>query len=134
MSTRLAERHSDLYGLTVRSLPEWLGASHDAPIPPRVRLRIWEKNAGQCQSCRRKLASGDRWAIDHIQALILGGEHRESNLQVLCDWCHKPKTRREVAVKAKAASSRAKHFGIRQPKRGFRGWRNFKGEIVRPDD
>lgn len=99
-----------------RSLPEWSGATPDAAIPPRVRLRKWEAVGGRCECCTRKIMTGEGWALDHIVALINGGQHRESNLRVICDWCHKGKTREDVREKAITARKRSKHLGIKRRK------------------
>jgi hypothetical protein len=37
--------------------------------------------------------AGDKWQLDHIVALINGGEHRESNLAPILDAEHKAKTK-----------------------------------------
>lgn len=99
-----------------RTLPEWVGKTPDTKIPPRVRLRVWERDRGSCRNCNRKIGAGDKWGLDHDMPLILGGEHRESNLRVLCDWCHYAKSTLEVAVKSKVYRIRAKHTGIKRKK------------------
>lgn len=101
--------------MTGRSVPEWQGTTPDAVIPPRVRLRVWERAGGCCQICTRKLRPGDRWDCDHIVALANGGMNAESNLQVACGNCHKGKTARDVAEKARAHRIQAKHAGIKRP-------------------
>lgn len=106
-----------------RSSSVWHSDNHDADIPQRVRLRLFEASGGRCASCGRKLGPGDKWQADHIIALVNGGEHSEANLQVLCDWCHKGKSREDVAIKSKGARIRANHVLPRQPSqiksRGF---------------
>lgn len=97
-----------------RSTEEWIGTTDDSAIPPRVRMRVWERAAGKCQGCTRKLRPGEDWQADHVIALINGGANRESNLRLLCDWCHKAKTAQDVAQKAEAARIRAKHVGIKK--------------------
>lgn len=96
-----------------RSAALWIGKTDDQAIPPRVRLRVFEAAGGRCQCCGRKLGPGDKWQADHIIALINGGAHSEANLQCLCDWCHKAKTRQDVAEKAKSARIRQRQAGIR---------------------
>src|SRR5215475_2280497 len=66
--------------IVMREVPEWRGKSDDAPIPARVRLRIYLRHAGRCYCCGRSIRVGERWDCDHIIVLISGGEHRESNL------------------------------------------------------
>lgn len=114
-----------------RSVPEWIGKTDDTPVPPRVRLRVLERDQGCCRGpCERKLRPGDAHQTDHIVALVNGGENRERNLQTLCDWCHKEKTGDDVAEKSAVYDKRVKHLGIRKP-RSILGWRKFDGTPVR---
>lgn len=101
--------------MTGRTVEEWRGTTPDSAIPPRVRLRVWERAGGCCQICTRKLRPGDRWDCDHIVALVNGGAHAESNLQVACVSCHSAKTRADVAEKSRARRIQAHHAGIRKP-------------------
>lgn len=105
--------------MTGRSIPEWVAAHPDQAIPPRVKLRIWERCEGRCGLTGKNLMVGDPYDFDHITALINGGEHRESNLQVVCRVAHREKTKADVKVKAKVARVRQKHLGIKSG-RGFR--------------
>ena len=104
--------------MTGRTVPEWTGATPDAAIPTRVRLRVFERAGGRCQICGRKLGPADKWAVDHIVALVNGGAHAEANMQIACDWCHGAKTAVDVAEKAKSARVRARHTGAKT-KTGF---------------
>lgn len=96
-----------------RTLPEWIGKTPDTKVPPRVRLRIFEREGGKCWISGRKIRPGDLWDLDHKVALINGGEHRESNLFPALRDKHREKTREDVAAKAKTAAVRSKHLGIR---------------------
>lgn len=102
-----------------RTTKEWIADHDDQSIPPRVRLRVWDRANGHCQSCTRRIAAGDKWECDHITALINGGEHREANFQLLCSTCHKAKTSADVAEKSKVADVRKKHLGIRKSRSSF---------------
>lgn len=106
-----------------RSVPEWVGKVPDAPIPPRVRLRIFEAHGGICALTGRKIMPGDEWDCDHITALANGGEHREGNLQPVLRAAHREKTRADVAIKAKADRVRKKHLGIKTAKAKIPGSR-----------
>jgi 5-methylcytosine-specific restriction protein A len=117
----------------MRSVPEWRGRTDDSPIPPRVRLRVWERGIGHCEECGRKIMAGETWEVDHRIALILGGPHAEGNMRVVCLWCHRSKSRMEQARKAKADVVAKRHVGIRK-RRSFRVWRRFDGTIVHADD
>lgn len=110
-----------------RSVPEWIGKTDNVAIPPRVKLRLYDKANGRCIACT---TMADSFECDHIIPLILGGEHREDNLQLLCVPCHARKTRLDVKLKAKVARVRKRHIGIKKS-RTIRSWRKFSGEIVR---
>lgn len=114
----------------MRSVPEWIGKTDDAAIPPRVRLRVFDGDKGVCQcGCGIKIRSGDAWDTDHKVALANGGENRESNLQTLLRGHHRIKTRADVAQKATDYRKRKSNLGLKKP-RTIRAWRNFRGEIV----
>lgn len=93
-----------------RSVDEWIGKSDDTAIPPRVRLRVWDRERGLCHRCERKIPVGDKWIIEHRQALINGGENRETNLCLTCSWCKPQKDAEDVAIKSKTARVRARHL------------------------
>lgn len=95
----------------MRSLPEWIGASDDSPIPPRVRLRVFEAHKGVCYLSGRKIMPGEAWECDHRIALVNGGENRESNLAPALKDKHREKTDADVALKSKLYRVRAKHNG-----------------------
>jgi 5-methylcytosine-specific restriction enzyme A len=121
-----------------RELPEWIGRTPDAAIPPRIRLRIYDRFGGRCQcGCGRKIAVGESWDCEDEIAIINGGQRRESNLRPFLTEHHKEKTRRDVAVKSKTYKTRSRHVGIKRRKgRPMPGGRNspFKkklnGEVV----
>lgn len=114
----------------MREVEEWIGSHDDQAIPPRVKVRVFEKAGGKCATCTLAIVGKLRPAYDHIQALINGGKHTESNLQLLCVPCHKVKTRADVAEKAVLARKRAKHLGVKK-NRTMTTWRKFNGEVVR---
>jgi 5-methylcytosine-specific restriction endonuclease McrA len=123
-----------------RSVPEWIGATPDAKIPARVRLRVFERFGGVCQLSARKIRPGDAWEVDHIQALTNGGEHRESNLQPVLKEAHKAKTREDLKQKKKDARVRKRHLGLAKPKAPLPGSRGSKwkkkvgGGVVRREE
>lgn len=96
----------------MRSVPEWQGANDDAPIPKRVRLRVFAKYEGVCQISKRKIRAGDDWDLDHEVALRDGGRHAESNLRPVLRDKHREKTAEEAAERAHVDRMRAKHLGI----------------------
>jgi 5-methylcytosine-specific restriction endonuclease McrA len=92
-----------------RAVPEWIGKTPDSPIPDRVKLRVCDRAEGKCKKCEQPARPAQ---FDHAIPLILGGENRESNLQLLCVPCHKAKTALDVRIKAKVARVRKRHLGI----------------------
>lgn len=94
-----------------RSVPEWIGATPDAKVPPRVRARIFLRENGRCHLSGRLIRPGDQWDLDHKVALINGGQHREANLFPALRDKHREKTAEDVAIKSKVARQRAKHLG-----------------------
>lgn len=123
-----------------RSVDEWIGKTDDTPIPPRVRLRVFERAKGRCEICDRKLGPADTWEADHTVALCNGGDNREGNLRVACSWCHASKTKADVSIKSKSARVRARHLGVKKSSRPMPGskaspWkRTFSGEVVRREE
>lgn len=107
--------------MTARELPEWIGATPDSRPPARVRLRVFQRHDGRCYLSGRKIGAGDLWDLDHVKALINGGENRESNLAPALKEPHRAKTASDVAEKAKVDRIAKKHLGI-WPK--GRGWSN----------
>lgn len=106
---------------TARSVPEWIGTTPDTPVPPRVRLRVFERAKSRCHKCRRKIRAGDSWTCEHMTALINwsgeGHGNRESNLDVTCEWCLPAKNAADVAEKSRTARVKKKHLGLTKPKR-----------------
>lgn len=102
--------------MTGRAVPEWIGKTPDTPAPPRVRLRVFESAGGVCHLTGRKIWPGDEWDLDHVVALINGGENRESNLAPALREAHRAKTAQDVRTKAKAARLRKSHVGIKRRK------------------
>jgi 5-methylcytosine-specific restriction protein A len=121
-----------------RSVPEWIGKTDDTPIPPRVRLRVFDRWHGVCHISGRRIYPGDAWQCDHIVALVNGGSHCESNLAPALTEPHLGKTKEDVAEKSRVARKRKSHLGIKKPSR-FPGSRNSQwkkkmdGTVVRRD-
>lgn len=69
------------------------------------RLRIWSRNP-HCAMCGELTDLGQGTArpfeLDHIVALVNGGQDTEDNLQVLCVGCHEDKTRRDLGYAKRA--------------------------------
>lgn len=115
----------------MRQVPEWIGKTDDSPIPPRVRLRVFDRCGGICAWSQRKIGAGEHWQLDHVVALVNGGQHRESNLAPVLTEPHKAKTKLDVAEKSQMYHKRLKAVGIKR-KRWTIGGRKFDGTPVPP--
>lgn len=93
-----------------RKVQEWIGEMPDTKVPPRVRLRVFEKWGGCCYLSGQRIRPGDQWDLEDIIALINGGQNRESNKAPALKDKHKEKTARDVAEKSMIARKKAKHF------------------------
>jgi 5-methylcytosine-specific restriction endonuclease McrA len=99
---------------TARSVAEWIGKTPDSRPPAHVRLRIFERHAGRCHFSDRRIMPGEHWDVDHVKALINGGENRESNMApILRGKPHKEKTAADVAEKSRVYRKRAAHLGLK---------------------
>lgn len=121
-----------------RKVEEWIGKSDDAPVPPRIRVRVYDRHGGICHISGRKIRAGEAWDLDHIVSLINGGEHRERNLAPALKAPHKEKTKEDVAEKSRVYHKKAKNLGIslkkKSPMPGSKasGWkRKFDGTVVK---
>lgn len=102
-----------------RTVEIWEGKNDDTPAPPRVRARVFVREGGKCHRCGRKIGPADRWTLEHVIALILGGKNREDNLACTCEWCLPIKNAEDQAAKSKLADIRERHLGIKPAKRPF---------------
>lgn len=110
-----------------REVPEWIGKTDNTALPPRVKIRVFDRFGGKCAECGRKLGvAGEDPEFDHITALINGGENRETNFQCLCRGCHRAKTNIDVATKSKDRRVKAKHLGIEKKKQRLPGSKGTK--------
>ncbi len=114
----------------VRANDEWIGTTDDTPVPPRVKLRVFQRYQGTCYLSGRKIRPGDAWQTEHVIALCNGGENRETNLKPALVDPHKVKTAQDRRIKAKDDRVRQKHLGIKKKRR----WpsRKFDGTVVWP--
>ena len=104
-----------------RSVKEWVGATPDTPVPPRVKLRVLKRYRYRCYLSKIEIKPGDKWDVDHVLAIINGGENRESNLAPALKVKHVEKTKVDLSIKAKRDKSHKKRFGITKPKKSMPG-------------
>jgi 5-methylcytosine-specific restriction enzyme A len=59
-----------------------------------------------------KIHPGQKWELDHIIPLAMGGPDTIENIQILCKICHDFKTyNKDILEIAKAKRLETKHFG-----------------------
>jgi 5-methylcytosine-specific restriction endonuclease McrA len=95
-----------------RKVAEWHGKSDDTPIPPRVKLRIFDRYDQRCGHCNLLIVGKLLPQYDHIVALINGGANRESNIRLLCSECHKVKSAGDVRIKSVTNRKRSRRLKI----------------------
>lgn len=122
----------------MRSVDEWIGKNDDAMPPERVRLRVFERHGGVCHLSGRKIRPGEKWEVEHVLAISLGGENRESNMAPALVAPHRIKTAQDRRTKARNDKVRKRHLGIRKPSKmaGSRDskWkRKLNGQVVLRD-
>lgn len=86
-------------------------------LSPRERLAMFEKHRGICCLCEAKITVADKWIVEHIIALELGGGNEDANLGPAHAKCAKMKTREDHRIGAKLKRVRQKHLGIRDEKK-----------------
>jgi 5-methylcytosine-specific restriction endonuclease McrA len=98
---------------------------------------VFERCNGRCHRCGRKIGAADSWTLEHLLALILGGQNRETNLDLTCSWCLPAKNAEDQTAKSKIAAVAKRHHGVqraRQTMPGSRasGWkRRMDGTVER---
>lgn len=109
-----------------------VGTTARGRLSRRDRLSVWEAHGGVCVLCGNKINPTDKWVVEHIRALALGGLDTKDNMGPAHHFCAAEKTAGnsgDIAKIAKAKRRKARHLGIRKP-RTITRWRKFNGEIV----
>jgi 5-methylcytosine-specific restriction protein A len=93
------------------------------------RIGVFDRAGGVCCLCGIVIQAerGQRFIIEHIKPLWLGGADDETNMGPAHERCAIDKTAGEAPVKAKGDRIRAKHLGVKKRRRTIPG-RRFNGE------
>jgi 5-methylcytosine-specific restriction enzyme A len=94
-----------------RAVQEWIGKTDDHRAPGSVRDRL-KLQFPNCNICGRRIEATESMALDHVVALINGGENREGNLRPVHQSCHAIKSADDVGEKSRVAAKRKKHHGL----------------------
>lgn len=96
-------------------------------ITTAMRLRIWTAHNGVCHLCQLPIHAerGEKWHVEHIKPIWLGGADDEPNMAPAHIDCHSPKTKEEAAARAKTNRIAARNVGalpspkVKLKSRGF---------------
>ena len=87
-------------------------------LTPHRRLHVWEKTGGTCVLCDGKIDGvRERWIVEHIRALELGGKDDLSNMAPAHEACALAKTQEDHSHAARAKRQKIRHIGADEPKR-----------------
>jgi 5-methylcytosine-specific restriction endonuclease McrA len=98
-----------------------------SPARPKLtakqRAEIFRDNEGRCHICTRKIAPGESWDAEHPLARGLGGSDKPKDLRPAHVDCHKPKTREDRRIMAKADRSLKRYIGVKRTRNPLPGSR-----------
>ncbi|AWN41421.1 HNH endonuclease [Methylobacterium durans] len=104
--------------------PEDISTTRRSCLSPRRRLQAWERTNGKCVVCGDRIdGARDRWIIEHIRALELGGADELDNMGPAHEACGREKTRDDHARAAQAKRQKLRHIGAAAPERPLPGSR-----------
>lgn len=79
------------------------------------RLRIWEAHKGICVLCKLKIDGvREKWTIEHILALVLGGTDTDDNCGPAHETCRRAKDKNDLRDAAKCKRIKMRHIGIKK--------------------
>ena len=111
---------------------EDVGTTRRRSLSGRRRLQAWEQTGGTCVVCGQRIDGvRERWIVEHIRALELGGADGIENLGPAHEPCGREKTRDDHARAAKAKRQKIRHLGAAVIARPFPGSRTsaFKRKV-----
>lgn len=96
---------------------EDVGTTARRRMTPTRALRAWENTKGVCVTCGRPIdGTKERWFVEHIRALELGGKDEDDNLgPAHVNVCKAVKDAADHASAAKAKRMKRERLGIRPP-------------------
>ena len=91
---------------------EDVGTTKRRSLSGRRRLEVWEKTGGTCVLCDRRIDGvRERWIVEHIRALELGGTDDIDNMGPAHEACGREKTLDDHARAAEAKRQKIRHLG-----------------------
>lgn len=118
-----------------------VGTTKRRSMSPRRRLRIWEAHRGMCCLCNQAIdGTREKWIVEHLRALELGGEDEDANCAPAHASCGLEKTSDDHARAAKAKRVKQRQLGIKAASktpmpfgRNSPFKRTMSGKVVRRD-
>lgn len=119
---QLAKNHAEwkakVHANGQRLHKEWIGATPDTPVPPRVALRITDTWDRKCFLTGVpfgpiKPEMEHKWPLHKCRGV---NGNRESNLRPVFPQAHKKKTSEEKSARAKADRAATAHMGLKKTK------------------
>lgn len=114
-----------------------VGTTRRRKLTPHQQLKVWEKTSGVCVLCGRTIdAVRERWIVEHLRALELGGDDGFGNMGPAHEICARDKTRDDHRRAAHAKRQKIRHLGAEASKRPLPCGRNspwkrtLSGQIV----
>lgn len=93
-------------------------------LSSRERLRLFQLGGGVCHLCGGKIdGTREKWEIEHVTALAMGGDDNDGNMKPAHVKCHTPKTADDMGRLAKAKRSESRHIGAKRSSRPLPGSR-----------
>jgi hypothetical protein len=97
---------------------EDVGTTPRGKLTPHRRLKAWERTCGRCVVCHRQIDGvRERWIIEHIRALELGGADDLDNMGPAHEVCAITKTQYDHRRAGKAKRQKIQHIGAKSSNR-----------------
>jgi len=77
------------------NLVYWSKRLRKSPDVSTRVINLLKRQNGKCEHCGLTFREGDKWEVDHIQPISLGGKDWYTNLQLLHDYCHDIKSAKD---------------------------------------
>lgn len=93
--------------------PEDVATTRRGSLSAHRRLQAWERTGGTCVICESRIDGvRERWIVEHIRALELGGADDLSNMGPAHEACGRTKTRDDHSRTAHAKRQKIRHLGV----------------------
>ena len=107
------------------------GMTERGHISRTRRLALFRDQHGRCHLCSGFIKATERWELEHVIPLAMGGADDETNWALAHTKCHKSKTVRDLLELGRAKRREAKHLGAKRSRKEIPGWRRFDGTTVK---